>query len=97
MKSKIIIEINTKFKPLFKYEEEICNSKKHKVTKELEKGFHNFIYKLVEELATELDEDNLDRFMDNSDVYFEGFDSFLDYGKVKIDITQRFKLKEQEK
>lgn len=91
MKTKITIILHTKFKDLFKEEEDKIN-----VTKELEKQFHEFIYEKlsliefiyekVSLIYEDFDYDDLKNFMEFSDCYFENFDDISDYGKINFHI-----------
>ena len=83
MKTKIIIEIDTKFRTVKDLDD---GEDSLQLTEELETMFHRQIFKVIEEHIT--DEDFAYDVLEDEELAVEGYEDFSDYGKIEIKITK---------
>jgi hypothetical protein len=82
MKTRIIIEIETNFKPIYDDQD-----REYEITKDAEKEFHEHVHQYFEEKLTG-DEEIVEHVMDAMEIQPKGYDEFNDYGEVTMRITQ---------
>lgn len=87
MRSRIIIEIDTKFRKIVEADEN-GSPTTVEVTEDIERKFHKFIEKQVLRVRDDMinDAEYLEDFFDETDCYIDGYDSFQDYGDVKVNV-----------
>lgn len=92
MKTRIIIEVETsKMNPVYNTDDADEWTEENLCTEDTDKEFHDAIHKYIEEYFTEgrLEEDLMeDPTSYGLEAYPEEYDSFNDFGEVKISISQ---------
>lgn len=86
MKTKITIEIDTEFSPIYPMDSDGEIDEENPATQRVEKEFHKFICQEMESFIEDQLEENV---MENEWEYsVEEYDSFDDYGKISIKIIK---------
>lgn len=94
MKTKITIEIESKFTPVYKLDEDGEIDEKEEVTQELEKGFHNAIDSCIRGFIEDSLEDSV--FDYDLEYMVEGRDCFNEYGTMTFNIKTEEMPEEKE-
>jgi len=85
MKTKIIIEIETVFNPIYAKDDNDELEMDCPVTERVEKEFHGLIDSAIRQYVEDVLEDDVFEY-DSPEYAVEDYDSFLDYGKVSIKV-----------